>query len=123
MSLRTLRAVLAVSLVALLIVATLHSGVLTGGLFEPAAAFEIAVAVILATGLALTYVGRDAARFGAFGAQLLALGGLGVGVYMAVRGMAPNSLFEFGYFAFAIVLLVIGLVGAVKLDTKSRSSV
>jgi hypothetical protein len=76
--------------------------------------------VILAIGFGLTFGGPDTARFGAFGAQLLALGGVSVGIYMALRGMAPNSVFDLGYHIFAMVLLIVGLVGSIRTaDTAS----
>ena len=74
---------------------------------------------ILAIGLMLTYAGRTVARWAALVAQLLALLGVGTGVYMATRGMAPNTTLDFAYHAFAIVLLVAGLVVAWRLPSEA----
>ena len=78
--------------------------------------YEAGVAVILAIGLALTYAGPTIARWGAVVAQLLALFGVGTGVFMALNGMAPNTVFDYAYHVFAIVLLVAGLWGALRLQ-------
>jgi hypothetical protein len=122
MQIQTLRALLVIDIAALLVVAGVHSGLIGGGPYQNAAMYETAVAVILAIGLALTFAGYAAARWGAIVAQVLALGGVGTGVYMASRGMAPNSTWDFAYHAFAIVLLLIGLVGAWRLRPPEQAA-
>lgn len=116
MTLRTLRILLLVDILSLVVVAAIHAGIVFGGPFERAAMYEAGVAVILAIGLALTYAGPTIARWGAVVAQLLALFGVGTGVFMALNGMAPNTVFDYAYHVFAIVLLVAGLWGALRLQ-------
>ncbi len=116
MTLRTLRALLIVDIASLILVAAIHSGIVLGGSFQRAAMYEAAVAAVLVLGLALTFGSPNVARVGAFATQFLALFGVGLGMYMAVNGMAPNSVFDLGYLALAAVLLVVGLIGAVRLD-------
>ncbi len=116
MTLRTLRSLLIIDIVSLMLVAAIHWGILLGGSFQRAAMYETTVAAVLVLGLALTFGSPGVARVGAFATQLVALFGVGMGMYMAVNGMAPNSVFDLGYLALAAVLLVVGLIGAVHLD-------
>jgi hypothetical protein len=116
MTLRTLRALLIVDVVLLVLVAAIHAGFLLGGSFQRAAMYEAAVAAVLVLGLGLTFGSPGVARVGAFATQLVALFGVGMGIYMALNGMAPNSVFDLGYLALAAVLLVVGLIGALRLD-------
>jgi hypothetical protein len=117
MNIRTLRNLLLIQILSLVLVAALHAGIVTGTPFERAAIYEFGVAMILAIGLALTYAGRAIARWGAFTAQLLALLGVGTGVYMALNGMAPNTVGDYAYHLFAVVLLLAGIAGALRLET------
>jgi hypothetical protein len=114
MTIRTLRLLLLIDIVSLVVVAAIHAGVL-GGPFDQASVYEAAVAVVLGIGLALTWAGHAVARWGSFVAQLLALFGVGTGIYMASRGMAPNTTWDLVYHAFAVVLLLAGLVVALRL--------
>jgi hypothetical protein len=117
MTLRTLRILLIIDILSLVAVAAIHAGVF-GGTFQRAAMYEAGVAVVLGIGLALTFAGPTLARWGAFVTQLLALFGVGTGIYMATRGMAPNTIGDYAYHAFAIVMLVAGLVGALRLTPR-----
>jgi hypothetical protein len=115
MTLRTLRVLLIIDILSLVLVAAIHAGLVFGGPFQRAAMYEAGVAVVLGIGLALTFGGPTVARWGAFVTQLLALVGVGTGVYMASRGMAPNTVLDYAYHVFAIVMLVAGLVVALRL--------
>jgi hypothetical protein len=114
MTIRTLRMLLLIDIASLILVGAIHAGAL-GGPFEQASMYEAAVAVILAIGLALTFAAPAVARWGAFVAQLIALFGVGTGIYMALNGMAPNTMWDYAYHAIAVVLLVAGLWGALRL--------
>ena len=115
MTLRNLRILLAIDVVGLVAVAAIHGGLIGGGPADPAARYEAGVAVILAIGFALTFFGPTIARWGTLIAQLLALFGVGTGIYMASNGMAPNTTADFAYHAFAVVTLLAGLVLAWRL--------
>jgi hypothetical protein len=117
MTIRTLRILLLVDILSLVVVAAIHAGIVLGGPFQNAAMYEAAVGVILAIGLALTFGPPAVARWGAFATQLLALFGVGTGVYMALNGMAPNTVFDYAYHVLAIVLLVAGLVVALRFES------
>jgi hypothetical protein len=122
MTIRTLRLLLLIDIASLVVVAAIHAGILFGGPFDRASMYEAAVAVVLAIGLALTWAGPAVARWGAFIAQLLALFGVGTGIYMASRGMAPNATWDFAYHAFAVVFLLAGLVVALRLSPSSDAA-
>lgn len=121
MTIRTLRLLLLIDIASLVVVAAIHAGIL-GGPFDRASMYEAAVAVVLAIGLALTWAGPAIARWGASIAQLLALFGVGTGIYMASRGMAPNTTWDFAYHAFAVVFLLAGLVVALRLPPSSDAA-
>ena len=121
MTIRTLRILLLIDIASLVVVAAIHAGVL-GGPFEQASVYEAAVAAVLAIGLALTWAGPAVARWGAFVAQLLALFGVGTGIYMASRGMAPNTPLDLAYHAVAVVLLLAGLLVALRMPPSSDAA-
>jgi hypothetical protein len=122
MTIRTLRLLLLIDIASLVVVAAIHAGILFGGPFDRASLYEAAVAAVLGIGLALTWAGPTVARWGAFVAQVLALLGVGTGVYMASRGMAPNTTWDFAYHAFAVVFLLAGLVVALRLPPSSDAA-
>ena len=122
MTIRTLRLLLLIDIASLIVVAAIHAGIVLGGAFDRASMYEAAVAVVLAIGLALTWAGHAVARWGAFVAQLLALFGVGTGIYMASRGMAPNTTWDLAYHAFAVVFLLAGLLVALRLPSTSDSA-
>ncbi len=122
MTIRTLRLLLLIDIASLVVVAAIHAGLLFGGPFDRASMYEAAVAVVLGIGFALTWAGPAVARWGAFIAQLLALFGVGTGIYMASRGMAPNTTWDFAYHAFAVVFLLAGLVVALRLSPSSDAA-
>ena len=119
MHIRTLRVLLLIDIASLIVVAAIHAGILFGGPFDRASMYEAAVAVVLAIGLVLTWAGPTVARWGAFVAQLLALFGVGTGIYMASRGMAPNTFWDLAYHAFAVVFLLAGMLVALRLPPTS----
>jgi hypothetical protein len=122
MTMRTLRLLLLIDIASLVVVAAIHAGIIGGGPFDRASMYEAAVAVVLGIGLALTWAGPAVARWGAFVAQLLALLGVGTGIYMASRGMAPSTTWDLVYHAFAVVFLLAGLVVAARLPSSSDAA-
>src|SRR5690606_20890411 len=103
---RTLRLLLAVQAASLLAAAALHAGLVIPGRFDQAALYEGSLGVILAIALGLTFGGPVAARVAGLAAQALALAGASLGLYLALRGIAPNTPLDLVYHVVLIGLLV-----------------
>jgi hypothetical protein len=114
---RTLRWVMAVAAISLLIAASLHAGLIIPGRFDQAAMYETAIAVILFIGLALTLLGPGWARWGGLVALVVAVGGASIGLYLAVRGLAPNTTLDIAYHVALVALLLAGIVVAWRLPS------
>ena len=82
-----------------------------------AAYFETTFAAVLGIGLALTFAGPGLAQWGGLVCVLLALGGASIGLFLALRGIAPNTLPDLVYHVALVVLLVAGLVVAWRLPS------
>jgi hypothetical protein len=109
---RTLRSILALAALSLVVAAALHAGLVIPGAFDSAAIYETGVATILIVGLGLTFVGPGWARWGGLGALVLALGGASIGLYMALRGIGPNTVLDIVYHVALIGLLLVGIAVA-----------
>jgi hypothetical protein len=107
-----LRVLMLVEAASLVGVAALHSAVLTDGRYNQAAIYEGSIAVILGIGLALTFIGPSVAWAVGIVAQAVAIAGASIGFYLAVGGIAPNSIPDIVYHVVLIALLAIGLVAA-----------
>ena len=119
---RILRTLLGLEAVSLAIAAAVHSGVMTNAPFEPAAMYEGGLAAVLFATLILTILAREAAWVAGLGSQLLTLAGASVGLYLAIRGVAPHS---FPDLVFHVVLggaLIAGLVVAWRIRATSARS-
>jgi peptidoglycan/LPS O-acetylase OafA/YrhL len=103
-----LRWIMAVTAASLLVAAALHAGLVIQGPFDDAAMYETGVAVVLLIGLALTFIGPAWARWGGLAATVLALAGASIGLYLALRGVGPNTLPDLVYHVALVALLVIG---------------
>ena len=114
-----LRWMMAVAAVSLLVAASLHAGIVIPGRFDQAAMYETGVAVIVAIGLALTFAGLPLARWGALLALVLALGGASIGLYLALRGIAPSTGLDIAYHLALVALLLAGIVVAWCLPSTS----
>jgi hypothetical protein len=113
----TLRAVLVVEAASLLVAAALHAGLVTDGPFDQAAMYESSIGVILLIGLGVTLLGPSAARVAGLATQALALAGACLGLYLALRGVAPNTPLDIVYHLALIGLLLVGLVVAWRLHS------
>jgi uncharacterized membrane protein len=111
---RTLRWILALAALSLYIVAALHAGLIVAGPFNDAAMYEAGFAAVLTIGLGLTLVGPKWARWGALIALVLALAGASIGLYMAIRGIAPNTIPDMVYHLALIALLLVGIAVALR---------
>lgn len=109
---RVLRSIMAVAALSLLVAAALHAGLVTPGPFEDAAMYETGVAIVLIVGLGLTFIGPAWARWGGLAATVLALAGASIGLYMALRGLGPNTLPDMVYHVALIGLLLAGIAVA-----------
>ena len=108
----TLRFILAAAALSLLVAAALHAGLFLPGRFDDAAMYETGVAAVLLVGFGLTFVGPAWARWGGLAASIVALAGASIGLYMAVRGFAPNTALDIVYHVALIGLLLAGVVVA-----------
>jgi hypothetical protein len=108
----TLRFILAAAALSLLVAAALHAGLVLPGRFDDAAMYETGVAVVLLVGFGLTFVGPAWARWGGLAASIVALAGASIGLYMAVRGFAPNTALDIVYHVALIGLLLAAVVVA-----------
>ena len=107
-----LRWIMGVAALSLLVAAALHAGFVIPGAFNDAAMYETGVAAVLLVGLGLTFVGPGWARWSGLAATVLALAGACVGLYMAVRGLAPNTVADIVYHVALIALLLLGIAVA-----------
>jgi hypothetical protein len=103
---------LAIEAASLLVAAALHAGLVIPGPFDQAAIYESSIAVILLVALALTFLGAFAARTAGLVAQAIALAGASLGLYLALLGIAPNTIPDIVYHVVLIVVLATGLVVA-----------
>lgn len=108
---------MAIAAVSLLVAAALHAGLIIPGPFDTAAQYETGVAAILLIGLGITFVGGDTARWGAVASQVLALAGAGIGLFLAIRGVAPNTLPDIVYHVALVAVLTAGIVVAWRLGS------
>ena len=107
-----IRWIMGVAALSLLVAAAMHAGFVIPGPFNDAAMYETSVAVVLLVGLGLTFVGPGWARWGGLAATVLALAGACIGLYMAVRGLAPNTVADIVYHVALIALLLVGIAVA-----------
>ena len=104
-----LRWIMAVAALSLLVAAALHAGLVISGPFDDAAMYETGVATVLLVGLGLTFVGAGWARWGGLAATVLALAGASIGLYVALRGLGPNTVADIVYHVALMALLVLGI--------------
>jgi hypothetical protein len=105
----TLRWIMGVAAASLLVAAALHAGLVISGPPDQAAMYETGVAVILIIGLALTLIGPEWARWGGLAATVLALAGASIGLYLALRGLGPNTVPDIVYHVALVALLLAGI--------------
>ena len=115
---RALRWIMAVAAVSLLAVAALHAGLVIPGRSDDAAIYETGVAAVLALGLGVTFIGPAWARWGGLVATVLALAGATVGLFMALRGLVPNTVLDIVYHVALIALLLAGIVVAWRVPSR-----
>ena len=88
----------------------IHQGYLLDGFQDSAAAIaEGVIGAVLAAGLLLGWAIPAIARRMALMAQLFALAGTSVGVFVLIRGVGPNTPLDVAIHATMVVLLVAGL--------------
>jgi hypothetical protein len=117
-----LRWIMGVAALSLLVAAALHAGFVIPGPFNDAAMYETGVAAVLLVGLGLTFVGPGWARWGGLTATVLALAGASIGLYMALRGLGPNTVPDIVYHVALIALLLVGIAVAWRLPSGRRPS-
>lgn len=110
----TLRWIMGVAAISLLVAAALHAGLVIPGLFNDAAMYETGVATVLIVGIGVTFIRPGWARWGGLAATVVALVGASIGLYMALRGLAPDTVPDIGYHVALIALLLVGIVVAAR---------
>jgi hypothetical protein len=115
---RVLRVLLMIEAASLLVASALHAGLVIPGSFDEAAIYEASLGVILAGALGLTFLGPTVARVAGLAAQGLAIAGASLGLYLAVRGVAPDTPVDIVYHVGLIALLVAGLIVAWRLRVR-----
>jgi hypothetical protein len=83
--------------------------------------YETGVAVVLLIGLALTFIGPAWARWGGLAATVLALAGASIGLYLALRGVGPNTVPDLVYHIALVALLVVGIGVAWRVPSNGLS--
>lgn len=116
----TLRWIMALGAVSLLAAAALHAGLVIPGPFDDAARFETGFAAVLLVGLGLTFIGPGWARWGGLAATALALVGACIGLFVALRGIGPNTVPDLVYHVALIALLVTGVVVAWRVPSERQ---
>jgi hypothetical protein len=116
-----LRWIMAVAAASLLVAAAFHSGTVIPGPLDTAAYYETGIAVILVVGLVQTFVAPSAARWIGVVALAISLAGASVGLYLALRGLGPNTVPDIVYHVALVALLLIGLVVAWRVPPQSAS--
>ncbi|HXG40371.1 MAG TPA: hypothetical protein VNJ28_05465 [Candidatus Limnocylindrales bacterium] len=117
---RTLRWIMGTAAASLFVAAALHAGLVIPGRFDDAAMYETSVAAVLLAGCGLTFVGPTWARWGGVAATLLALAGASIGLYMAIRGLAPNTTLDIIYHVGLVALLLVGVAVAWRIRSERR---
>ena len=111
-----LRLIMAVAACSLLVAAALHAGLVISGPFNDAAMYETTIAVILLVGLGLTSIAPTGTRWISLVALAISLVGASIGLYLALRGIGPNTVPDIVYHFALVALLVIGLVVAWRVE-------
>lgn len=107
-----LRGIMAVAALSLLAAAALHAGLVIPGPFDDAAMYETGVAAVLILGIGATFISPAWARWGGLVVTVFALAGASIGLYMALRGLAPNTAPDVVYHVALIGLLLVGVAVA-----------
>ena len=110
-----LRRLLSIEAAAFAAAAIVHTGALIGGFEDPAAATaESIIGLVLVSGALLAWSHPSWTRRIALAAQGFALAGSLIGLYLAVRGVGPNTVPDLVFHFGIVVTLVIGLVLAAR---------
>jgi hypothetical protein len=104
------RWIMAIAAVTLLVAAALHAGIVIEGPFDSAALFETIIAVILVVGIGLTFLPEPWARWGALATLVVSAAGVAVGLFLVIRGAAPNSAPDIVYHVALMAWLLAGIV-------------
>lgn len=116
-----LRGLLATEAAAFAAAALVHSGVIIGGFEDPAAATaESIIGLVLVGGALLAWSRPSWTRRVALAVQGFALAGSLIGLYLAVRGVGPNTVPDLVFHVGIVVTLVVGLILAARPPSSER---
>ncbi len=110
-----IRLFLSMEIIVFLTAALMHFGLIIPGYeHEKARIAEIVIAVILFTGLLISYIYPDKLRKSAIIVQSIALAGTFIGIITIIVGVGPRSIPDYAFHTLMIILLCIGLLIAKK---------
>lgn len=110
-----LRRLLTIEAAAFAAAAIVHSGSLIGGFADPAAATaESIIGLVLVSGALLAWSRPTWTRRIALAVQGFALAGSLIGLYLAVRGVAPNTVPDIVFHVGIVLTLIVGLILAAR---------
>ena len=119
---QTIRLFLLLEAAAFVAAASVHfSLVIAGYEHQKAGVAESVIAVVLILGLAVTSLGRTWTRRVGLAAQAFALVGTLIGVFTITIGVGPRTLPDVAYHFAIMVVLIWGLVVAVRARLTTRS--
>jgi hypothetical protein len=113
------RLFLLVEAAAFAVASQIHAGILLGGYeHREARIAETVLTAVLLAGLLATYVWPHRTRTAGLAAQAAALLGTCVGIFTIIVGVGPQSAPDIVYHIAIVVVLIAGLVVAVRLPTR-----
>lgn len=116
---RAIRIFVLVEGVAFITAALTHFGVLIGGYqHQKAGTAESVIGIVLLVGLALTWIRPASIRGIAIALQAFALFGTLVGIFTIIIGVGPRTVPDIVYHVCIVIVLVWGLVFAVRARIK-----
>jgi hypothetical protein len=115
-NIRNLRWLIVIEAVSLAAAAILHTEMFRLDPFNTVGIYEGTIALVLFAGLAVIVVWPAWTRPVAFVTQTFALAGASIGLYLAIRGVGPNSIPDLVFHVAIVAILIVGVVVAWRLQ-------
>jgi hypothetical protein len=121
---QTIRIFLAIEAAAFITAAMTHLGVLVSGYeHRPAGTAEGVIGCVLLAGLILSWIWAAATRVIGIVVQSFALLGTAVGLYTIAIGIGPRTVPDLAFHAIIVIVLLWGVVVAIRTPRTRASSV